>query len=49
MIGGKGGTLWELRDRAILLLGFGGAFRQSELVGVDVADIETVPEGRKAQ
>ena len=29
-----------LRDRAILLLGFGGAFRRSELVALDVADIE---------
>lgn len=26
------------RDRAILLLGFAGAFRRSELVGLDVAD-----------
>jgi site-specific recombinase XerC len=29
-----------LRDRAILLLGFGGAFRRSELVALDIADIE---------
>jgi integrase len=28
------------RDRAILLLGFAGAFRRSELVALDVADIE---------
>ncbi len=27
-----------LRDRALLLLGFAGAFRRSELVGLDVAD-----------
>lgn len=27
-----------LRDRAIVLLGFAGAFRRSELVGLDVAD-----------
>ena len=26
-----------LRDRALLLLGFAGAFRRSELVGLDVA------------
>ena len=29
-----------LRDRAILLLGFAGAFRRSELVALDVADLE---------
>jgi integrase len=29
-----------LRDRALLLLGFAGAFRRSELVGLDVADLE---------
>jgi integrase len=28
-----------LRDRALLLLGFAGAFRRSELVALDVADI----------
>ena len=29
-----------LRDRALLLLGFAGAFRRSELVALDVADVE---------
>lgn len=29
-----------LRDRALLLLGFAGAFRRSELVGLDVEDLE---------
>jgi integrase len=29
-----------LRDRALLLVGFGGALRRSELVALDVADIE---------
>src|SRR5947209_14422276 len=29
-----------MRDRALLLLGFAGAFRRSELVGLDVADLE---------
>ena len=28
-----------LRDRALLLLGFAGAFRRSELVALDVADL----------
>jgi len=34
-----------LRDRALLLLGFGGAFRRSELVALDVADIEETDDG----
>jgi site-specific recombinase XerD len=33
------------RDRALLLLGFAGAFRRSELVGLDVADLEFVDRG----
>ena len=39
------GSLVALRDRALLLLGFAGAFRRSELVALDVADIEEVTEG----
>lgn len=39
------GTLATLRDRALLLLGFAGAFRRSELVALDLADIEEVAEG----
>lgn len=34
-----------LRDRALLLLGFVGAFRRSELVALDVAGIEFTREG----
>lgn len=34
-----------IRDRALLLVGFGGALRRSELVGLDVADLEFVREG----
>ncbi|MET4356914.1 site-specific recombinase XerD [Bradyrhizobium sp. RT9b] len=34
-----------LRDRALLLLGFAGAFRRSELVALDVADIEETVAG----
>lgn len=33
------------RDRALLLLGFAGAFRRSELVALRVEDLEEVPEG----
>ncbi|MBJ7607140.1 MAG: tyrosine-type recombinase/integrase [Candidatus Dormibacteraeota bacterium] len=34
-----------LRDRALLVLAFAGAFRRSELVSLDVADVEQVPDG----
>ncbi len=34
------GTRVGLRDRALLLVGFGGAFRRSELVALNVADLE---------
>lgn len=38
-------SLQGLRDRAILLLGFAGAFRRSELARLTVADLEFVSEG----
>lgn len=38
-------TLLGVRDRAILLLGFAGAFRRSELVSLDVADLEFTRQG----
>jgi site-specific recombinase XerD len=34
-----------LRDRALLLLGFGGAFRRSELVALNVEDVEFTDDG----
>lgn len=34
-----------LRDRALLVLGFAGALRRSELVALDVADLQETPEG----
>jgi integrase len=34
-----------LRDRALVLLGFAGAFRRSELAALEIADLEAVPEG----
>jgi site-specific recombinase XerD len=37
--------LTGLRDRALLLLGFAGALRRSELVALDVADIEETETG----
>lgn len=39
------GTLLGLRDRALLLLGFSGAFRRSELVAVKLEDIKFRDEG----
>ena len=33
------------RDRALLLLGFAAAFRRSELVALNVEDLQSVPEG----
>jgi site-specific recombinase XerD len=38
-------SLLGVRDRAILLLGFAGGFRRSELVGLDVSDIEFTEDG----
>jgi integrase len=40
-----GDSVKDVRDRALLLLGFAGGFRRSELVGLDVADIEIVRQG----
>ena len=34
-----------LRDRALLVLGFAGALRRSELVALDVEDLEETAEG----
>lgn len=39
------GTLTGKRDRALLALGFAGAFRRSELVALDVADLREDPDG----
>lgn len=38
-------TLAGKRDRALLALGFAGAFRRSELVALDVSDLREDPEG----
>jgi integrase len=35
----------DLRDRALLLVGFAGGFRRSELVAIDCDDIERVHQG----
>jgi integrase len=38
-------TTKGVRDRALLLIGFTGAFRRSELVGLDVSDVQFAAEG----
>ena len=38
-------TLIGIRDRALLALGFAGAFRRSELVALDMADLAEVADG----
>ena len=42
---GTGAGLKGLRDRALLLLGFAGAFRRSEIVALDCEDIEECETG----
>ena len=43
----KGNINKRLRDKAILLIGFSGGFRRSELVNIDYEDLEFVNEGVK--
>lgn len=38
-------SILGIRDRALLLVGFAGAFRRSELVGLDVEDVAFTKEG----
>src|SRR5579884_227493 len=45
IVAGIPDTLLGKRDRALLLLGFAGALRRSELVALDVEDLEPVREG----
>lgn len=45
MVARMNGSTIDIRDRAILLLGFAGAFRRSELVALDVADLTERPDG----
>lgn len=45
LVGVLGVDLSGLRDRALLTLGWFGAFRRSEVVGLDVRDVRFVAEG----
>ena len=40
-------TLKGTRDRALILIGVAGAFRRSELVALDLADVDFAPEGAR--
>jgi site-specific recombinase XerD len=40
-----GDRLKDLRDRALLLIGFAGGLRRSELVAIDLIDFERLREG----
>jgi len=37
----------KLRNRTLILIGFGGGFRRTELISIDHEDLEFVPEGLK--
>lgn len=37
----------RLRDKALILIGFSGAFRRSELVSIEIEDLDFVDEGLK--
>ena len=37
----------KFRDRSIILIGFGGGFRRTELISIDYEDLEFVSEGLK--
>jgi integrase len=45
LLDAMGDSLKDARDRALLLIGFAGGFRRSELVGIDRQDIEQVRQG----
>lgn len=45
MAGTLGDRLIDVRDRALLLIDFAGALRRSELVALDVEDVDVTPEG----
>ena len=45
VLGAMGDRLKNLRDRALLLIGFAGGLRRSELTAINCIDIERVREG----
>jgi integrase len=45
VLGAIGVSIKDTRDLALLIVGFAGGFRRSELIGLDVADLEFVRQG----
>jgi site-specific recombinase XerC len=45
IVSSLGNSIRDVRDRALLLVGFAGAFRRSELVALDYESIEHCPSG----
>jgi integrase len=45
VLGAMGDRLKDLRDRALLLIGFAGGLRRSELAAINFIDVERVREG----
>jgi site-specific recombinase XerD len=43
----KIGEIKKARDKTIILVGFGGGFRRTEIISIDHEDLEFVPEGVK--
>jgi len=43
----KSEEIKKIRDKTIILLGFGGGFRRTELISIDYEDLEFVDEGIK--
>ena len=43
----KTNEIKKLRDKTIILIGFGGGFRRTELISIDYEDLEFVSEGIK--
>ena len=37
----------KLRNRTLILIGFGGGFRRTELISIDYEDLDFVEEGLK--
>jgi integrase len=44
VLGAMGNRLKDLRDRALLLIGFAGGLRRSELAAINLGDFERVRE-----
>ena len=45
MVNTLGGSVIDIRDRALILIGFAGAFRRSELVSIEIDNIEFNSDG----